>query len=144
MPRSPISLKFTGEKKMAQKIFALEKKFPGKARAALLFRGERVMTRSKNEFVPADKSILKNSGRVVLERTGITVTLSYGGDAKAYALAVHEHLSPHSPPSWRNTTVRFSPSGRGPKYLQKPLLEQQRTLAKDLASDLRVEKWAAI
>lgn len=109
--------------------------------AALYKRCERIMTRSKESFVPVDFGTLKNSGIVLPpERKGksIIVTLAYGGAAEAYALAIHEHLSSHSPPSWRGVTVHFHPSGRGPKYLEKPLMEATKTLAADLGSDLHL------
>jgi hypothetical protein len=107
------------------------------------------MTRSKKDFVPVADSTLQGTGHVRLAKVKIEANLVYGGPAAPYALAVHEHLSKHSPPSWQTAErsgggVRFNPPGRGPKYLEKPLMEARRTLARDLARDLRVEKWRGI
>lgn len=110
---------------------------------ALYRRAEMVMTDSKNNFVPVEFSTLRNSGMVhfpEVKGTTVSVMLSYGGAAQAYALAIHEHPSKHSPPSWKGVTVRFHPAGRGPKYLERPLMNAQRTLLRDLAQDLKFER----
>lgn len=92
-----------------------------------LFRvGNEIMKVSKRDYVPVDLGTLRASGKVdkpVYQGNNISVRLSYGGAAKAYALAVHEHPSQHSPYSWRNSRfgVRFSPAGHGPKYLELPV-----------------------
>ena len=60
---------------------------------ALFIEGQKIMTKSKRE-VPVDDGPLKSSGFVEKpKRTfrAVTVTLGYGGAAKAYALAVHEY-----------------------------------------------------
>lgn len=113
------------------------------AARALFRRGEAIMTDSKDNYVPTDLGALKGSGHVELPEIGpneITVTLGYGGSASDYALAVHEHLSEHSPPSWRvaereGRPVQFTTGG--PKYLEKPVLEAARTFQEDLAADMR-------
>ncbi len=116
------------------------------AGAGALFReAERIMTRSKEEFVPVDDSPLKNSGHVEMpEITGdlITVTMGYGGAAVAYALAVHEHLSEHSPASWEKAEaaghpVTFHPTGHGPKYLELPLNDARSGFDARVAADLK-------
>ena len=108
--------------------------FPGQviAAAARVLReeAEEVMTRSK-ELVPVDLGTLRDSGHVPpTKRIGntIEVEIVYGGEAKEYAVAVHEHLSHHSPPSWfaaeyAGRPVKFSPAGTGPKFLERPYLE---------------------
>lgn len=111
--------------------------------AALYRRGQAIMADSKERYVPVDLGPLKASGKVhppeYLGRR-VTVELSYGDAATAYALAVHEHPSKHSPPSWQGVQVQFSPSGTGPKYLERPLMAAVPTLARDLAADLNLEK----
>jgi hypothetical protein len=122
-----------GAKEMAARIRRLAERFPDAIEGALRIEGELVMTDSKKNYVPVDEGVLKNSGFVDdPERKGVevSVTLGFGGAASAYALAVHEHPSRHSPPSWRNVrdergrfrAVQFHPRGRGPKYLEKPLM----------------------
>jgi len=138
-----------GDEKMRKVIATHAKRFPDRARAALFFRGERVMTVSKRDFVPVDDANLKNSGFVEAAKIKLQVFLNYGGPAAPYAIAVHEHLSQHSPRSWKvserqGAGVRFHPPGRGPKYLERPLMDARRTLLPDLAADLKVDKWRAI
>lgn len=112
------------------------------AAAALFIRGEAIMGRSKAEFVPVDDSDLKNSGHVRPPKFGpgnlITVELVYGGTAAAYAIAVHEHPSTSSPPSWSGVTVQFTTGG--PKYLEIPLMQAVPTLARDLARDINFNR----
>lgn len=113
-----------------------------KVDSALYEKGEHIMGRSKSEFVPVDLGNLMNDGFVnPTERKGyvISVTMGYGGSADAYAVAVHEHPSEHSPPSWQGKEVTFNPSGRGPKYLERPLLEEERGLAEWIAKRIEVK-----
>jgi hypothetical protein len=130
-----------GLDKAVKRLRQLAQEYPDRIVKAVYRRAELIMARSKAEFVPVDNGILMNSGHVTLERQGrvVRVILAYGGAAKAYAIAVHEHLSVHSPPSWKGgTVVRFKPAGRGPKYLERPLFEAVRTMAQDIAADLKV------
>jgi hypothetical protein len=109
------------------------------------------MARSKSEFVPvAEKGggTLRASGHVMpakIEGRKISVTMGYGGPSDAYALAAHEHLSEFSPPSWRSAEadgngVTFHPEGRGPKYLEIPLMGAIPTMAEDIALDVKLNK----
>lgn len=111
--------------------------------AALYRRAQKIMADSKEHYVPVDLGPLKSSGHVnppsYVGRT-VTVELTYGDAASAYALAVHEHPSKYSPPSWQGAQVTFSPSGTGPKYLEKPLMAAVPTLPAELAKDLNLEK----
>ena len=64
---------------------------------ALYREAERIMARSKTEFVPSDMGILRASGFVKpaeVSATSVSVTLGYGGAARAYALYVHEGTGP--------------------------------------------------
>lgn len=103
---------------------------------ALFEEGSFVMADSQENYVPVDLGTLKTSGRThlpVWEGDTCVVTLSYGGAAEEYALAVHEHLSKHSPYSWRVAkNVTFHPAGRGPKYLEKPINKHSRGMLKRL------------
>lgn len=138
-----------GTAKMAARLERLATRFPDDVARALYFRAEKCMTRSKRDFVPVDLGPLRSSGHVEppvrsMGRFGntIKVALVYGGPAAPYALAVHEHPSAHSPPSWRGVVVTFSPPGHGAKYLERPLMETSATLATDIASDVRFDKTA--
>lgn len=119
-----VSFTLKGAERMQKKIDALAAKFPERVEGALRIEAELVMTISKREFVPVDLGALKTSGHVLAPtRKGrmVEIILAYGGAAAGYALAVHEHPSRSSPPSWEGKTINFSPAGRGPKYLELPL-----------------------
>ncbi len=147
-----MSVKFQlkGDREMARRIRAEALASPRKAERALWRFGNRVMTRSKDEFVPVDLGTLRKSGRVHPPTWSgsatvpvLTVVLSYGDDASPYALAVHEHLSSHSPPSWKaaeraGNPVQFSPAGHGPKYLERPLNEESGNMLPYLAQEMRL------
>lgn len=133
------SVSFKGQKAMQKKIDRIAKRFPDRIKAALRIEAELVMTDSKQNYVPVDLGTLRGSGYVNdPERSGkdVEVSMGYGGAAEAYALSVHETPSQHDPPSWRGTTVRFSPAGRGPKYLEKPLKAAIPNMAERLAKRL--------
>ncbi len=130
---------------MNRKILKVAKRMPGKARKAVFTRAEIVLTRSRKDFVPIRDGVLRSDSKVELDKNPkkIAAIIAYGlGPARAYALAVHENPSKHDPPTWRGTAVMFRPPGRGPQFLLKPLMEARRTLAKDLAKDLKMEKVA--
>lgn len=109
---------------MVRRLGDIGRGFDQAVEKALREEAEEIMRRSKTEFVPVNLGTLKSSGFVNdVTRSGkdVSVTLGYGGDAEAYALAVHEHPSEHSPRSWGDRTVNFKRGG--PKYLEKPLNE---------------------
>lgn len=59
---------------------------------AVFIIANKVLNESK-ELVPVDLGALKKSGQVekpVITATDISVEITYGGDARAYALIVHE------------------------------------------------------
>lgn len=100
-----------------------------------------IMRESKKNYVPVDLGVLRASGFVDKpKRVGreLSVRLSYGGAAKAYALAVHEHPSKHSPPSWQKSRfgVRFQPAGHGPKYLEIPIRKLGQQLPSRMYNEL--------
>ena len=139
-----------GLKALRKTLLNLSKNYPEEVARALYKRGHVIMTRSKEEFVPVAEEhggTLRASGQVSEpeKHAGMfRVVLAYGGAAWPYAEAVHEHLSEHSPPSWiaaekSGDGVHFHPEGRGPKYLERPLMEAMSTLAGDLAKDVRTD-----
>lgn len=128
------------------------------AGAALKVFAERIMEDSKAKYVPVGPTTdtvsrfkkhgfklrgdphsgaLRDSGKVddpEIDMGEVSVRMSYGGGgiAAPYAIAVHEHLSQYSPPTWRGTTVTFTQGG--PKYLEIPVMEHTRTMAVELSS----------
>lgn len=140
--------RLVGVPAMQAKLQKLAQRFPVRAERFLYREAEFVMTDSKQHYVPVAEvrgGTLRGSGHVGQpERIGrrIRVALSYGGAARAYALAIHEHPSPSSPPSWRGVIVRFHPAGHGPKYLERPLMKHVAVLAPRMAKDLALDKEA--
>lgn len=130
------------------RLQALAVRFPEIALEVALEEGDRIMTRSKEEFVPVEEGELRDSGEVhgwigqgrdALGRftaKGVQVELSYN---TPYALAVHEHMSEHSPYSWTNAKheVHFNPSGHGPKFLERPLMEAAANMNSRMAVKIR-------
>lgn len=116
------------------------------AGAAALYReANRIMTESKENYVPVADDTLRGSGFVELPEIAgdnVEVTMGYGGAASAYALAVHEHLSEHSPQSWEKAEsagrpVQFHPTGHGPKYLEIPVIAAQEGFDTRIAADVK-------
>lgn len=68
------------------------------------------------------------------EGSAIEVIVTAGNDSIPYTLAIHEHPSPHDPPSWAGVNVQFHPEGRGPKFLERPFNEAKTGMAERVAS----------
>lgn len=139
------SFELKGTRAMQRKIERIARDFPNKVEQSLRVEAELVMTDSKKNFVPVDLGTLRSSGHVgSVERAGrdLSVTLDYGGASAPYALAVHEHPSTHSPPSWEGKAVtdisNWSLDGRGPKYLERPLNNALKGMARRIAASLRL------
>lgn len=140
-----------GQDAMASKLRALAAQFDQQLDRALREEAEQIMRRSKEEFVPVNLGALRGSGKVGnVRRKGkeLEVNLTFGDASAPYALAVHEHPSKHSPPSWRGKPIEgihsvrtgepWSLDGRGPKYLERPLNEATAGMAKRLAGRLEL------
>lgn len=82
----------------------------GDLQAALYMVAEEIMTDAKQNYVPVDTGVLRDSGfvnRSTVTAGRVLVTLGFGGAARSYALLVHE----------RPDTI-----GQGKnKYLSKPV-----------------------
>jgi hypothetical protein len=112
---------------------------------ALNVEAELIMTDSKTNYAPRNLGTLADSAFVEPPvRKGYTITsvLAYGGAASAYALAVHEHPSAHSPPSWAGksaTDIRWNVHGPdATKYLERPLNAAEKGLANRLARRMTI------
>lgn len=106
-------------------------------------KGEGIALDSKQNYVPVDRSTLQGSIHAeapVVEGNQITNRVVAGGPAADYAEAVHEHLSEHSPHSWKvaeasGRGVHFTQGG--PKYLERPFLIGIKNLGQYLADGIR-------
>lgn len=127
---------------MRDRLKSLSKEVARKVKAAPLNEAYAIMEDSKENYVPVDKGDLKDSGKVTPNVRGnnISIALTYGDEkTNDYAAAIHEHPSEASPPSWKGVEVNFHPSGRGPKYLEKPLKNAVKGMAERLAEDMKLE-----
>lgn len=140
------SFRLEGEEQLLAKIQEVINKTPRRIERSVYRRANRIITIAKQEYVPVEDSILKNSGFVDDPKTvaGMTTCrLGFGGASAPYAQAVHDHPSEHSPKSWKKAEasgvpVKFKPTGRGPKYLEKPFLNASSSFLSDLAQDLKL------
>lgn len=140
---------------MLARVRRIVDRLPDDIGAALQLEAEQIMEKSKERYVPVDMGTLRDSGTVEPPEKFIThvqVQMHYGeGAAAPYAIAVHEHLSSTSPPTWQGKgtassnqrtapspgVVTFHPAGRGPKYLEKPLLQAVKGMERRLGNMLR-------
>ena len=133
-------IKLKGQKELSKKLAGLAKECPLIAKAAIYRVLEiRVMTPSKQFFVPVRDGHLRNSGVVVPDPdpNTVKVTLGFGGPAGTgtntqdvgYAVVQHENLD-------------FAHTVGEAKYLEKPLMMAIPDLAKWIAEDMlpKVEK----
>ncbi len=106
-----MSVKWIGLDKLQRKLDSARRDTIDDVAGVLHRKGEEVMTDSKRTYVPVRDGILRDSGHVnlpVVTGNRVSVTLGYGGAAKAYALIQHERLD-------------FAHTRGGPKYLERPV-----------------------
>jgi len=140
-----ISFSLSGNAALDAALAALGDKMLDAAADAMRAEAEAVMLDSKQNYVPVDKGGggLQGTGHVEpaqISGGNVSVRLAYGGPGTPYAEAIHEHLSEHSPPSWKKAEA--SGSGvhfrhGGPKFLTLPLLAAMRGMADRIAARLR-------
>lgn len=122
------AVEFTGIEKMQKKLAEIERNVMDNAGKRLYQQGLVIMRLAKREYVPVapDGGTLRDSGHVERPKKvgdNVEVALVFGGPAAAYALAIHEHPSGSSPPSWEGKTLNFHLGGNhGTKYLERPLM----------------------
>jgi hypothetical protein len=136
-----------GAAQMTALLQKFVKEYPDRIASALYMEAQIMMTESKRRCpIAPDGGTLRASGQVsepVRQGKCITVWLSYGGAATAYAIAVHEHLSEHSPPSWKKAEaggegVHWTEPGTGPKFLESVINEAEATIKARLAARLQL------
>lgn len=120
-------LKFAGMKGLDSAVKTMRKlkdKYPKKLKRGLVTWAEvKVMTPSKEQFVPVDLGNLKNSGKVYPDEDPkkIAVVIGYGDTSVGYAVPVHENPNAH------HEVGEY-------KYLEKPLLQAASTAERDWAA----------
>jgi len=94
-----------------------------KTKTAILEEAELIKAESM-ENTPIEHGVLKASHEIVGPETDgkeWKITIQVGGAAEPYAMAVHEHLSAYSPPSWLAKEAAGRPvhfNVGGPKFLE--------------------------
>jgi hypothetical protein len=123
-------------------------KFPDRVAAALYQIAQQILTEAKRRCpVASDGGVLRASGMVsepVRDGRRISVVISFGGGAIAYAIAVHETMSPHDPPSWQRMyengrEIQWTTPGTGPKFLESVINEFFVVLPTMMAALLNVD-----
>jgi hypothetical protein len=75
----------------------------------------------------------------------ISVSIQVGGPSIDYVIAVHEHLSEHSPPSWQHLgpdEIDWNVPGTGPKFLESTILESSPHMAPRIARRIELARVA--
>ena len=135
-----IDISVPGAKQLAKKFRQMGKEGQRLLGGELYREGEGIMTLSKQQYVPVEFAVLKDSGHVqlpVFNSRGVSVTLGFGGAAKGYAVHVHERI--------------FAPSGRlvrhpigQAKYLEVPAMLRAQRMGPRMVSNLHraMTRWA--
>lgn len=118
----------TGGAELMATLAALADNFPDEMAAAVRAELEIESTESQRR-TPVDTGALRSSHRVTVEGEGRDVvgTISVGGPAAPYALAVHENLE------------AFHPVGQA-KFLESTMAESAKYLGQRIAARMGVEK----
>lgn len=131
-------LELTGVSKLVGRLRSMGVAMDDVEREVLEEEAKDIMAEAVTKYVPAFMNDLRTSGKIgkVTRRGNVTeIAMGFGsGRSEPYAVAVHEHPSAHSPPSWQGKSVSgirtmrtrrpwtINPSGgRGPKYLERPM-----------------------
>lgn len=131
------TVEIRGTAEVMARLRALAASLPQLVEAALYEEAQIEMEEAKRRCpVAPDGGTLRDSGTVhPPERSGrdISVLLSFGGAAKDYALAVHEHPSVHDPYSWKHAKYGVTFHVGGPHFLSSTLLESKPYIAQRVA-----------
>jgi hypothetical protein len=138
-----IRMRLSGGEKLQAKLRTFAKRWDAKAAKGMRRVADSVLAISQG-LVPRDTEALAESGRVIMSPTGRSFTIVYGGPDIPYAIAVHEHLSSHSPASWvkkeeRGEKINWTVPGTGPKYLELAMWVVVPNMAKILGEELQVQ-----
>ena len=121
--------------------------FSDRLKAAVYQEAQIILAESKRRCPVARDGGILNASALVSEPEingkNVSVTMSYGGAASEYAIAVHETPSEHDPPSWvimyqKGSMIQWTTPGTGPKFLEGPINEAVPTMAARLAARLEL------
>lgn len=132
-----------GLNEILKNLERIEKELEQKQMIAVKKEALRIMGDSLEHYAPQDEGDLIKSSFIdepIKENGEINIRFGYGkGKAEEYAVALHEHPSESSPPTWEGKNLTFTKSGTGPKYLERPLMKAIDGLAERLAKDIKVK-----
>jgi hypothetical protein len=130
-------------KSLVDKLVLLQNDGPIAIKRGLRHWAEMVAEIAKTTRVPVAAKrggTLRASIFVKPEENTNSVVLGAGGPAEPYALAVHEHLSKYSPPSWQGKPIlNWHLAGTGPKYLENPVNENKDKLVDYVTEEVDIE-----
>ena len=123
-----------------------------KATAAAVFSTAQAIAHKADELVPVDTGVLRATQDVSRQKSltqkDYRSVISYGGPSAPYALAQHEELDwwhPPKPPGKSKVGKRSGKgpvapgTGRGPKYLEHPFLEETANWPASIVARIRAE-----
>jgi hypothetical protein len=137
-----------GADQMIANLKKMADAFPDRVGAALYQIAQQIMTEAKRRCpVASDGGTLRASGQVwppVRNGRSISVMMSFGGAAEAYAIAVHETPSSYDPPSWHTMyenggLIQWTTPGTGPKFLESVINEYEPVMPTLLAALLNLD-----
>ena len=141
MSNAPISDHIIGFDRVVNNMVRIWREVNTTSVDSLIRQARAILDDAKNNYVPVGTGALRDSGKVDPPATSGDVTsvaITFGDSKTArYAIAIHEHPSSSSPPSWRGVSVTFNPSGRGPKYLERPFLDSVHEVAPTVAKAVK-------
>lgn len=126
-----LTIGIKGIREMKREMSKLSRQLTRNKESAVKSECTDILAASRDKFVPVDDGTLRDDSGVEVETnnaTGETTgTIWYGkGEARDYAVAVHENTSKYDPPTWKGKPITFKPDGRGPKYLERPLRDAEQ------------------
>lgn len=131
-----------GLKGLLQNLEKVEKDLDRQCMQALKNEAKRIMTDSKEHYAPEDRGDLISEGMVydpVKIGNTFAIEMGYGGPkSRDYAVALHEHPSASSPPTWNGVSLTFTKPGTGEKYLERPLMKAVDGMPERLAKDIKI------
>lgn len=132
-----------GLQEILRNLDKIQKDLEKKQLRALKNEAKRIMTDSREHYAPEDRGDLIEEGTVsepVRTSDGFEIAMSYGGPkSNDYAVALHEHPSRSSPPTWKGVALEFTKPGTGEKYLERPLMKAIDGMVERLAEDIKIE-----
>jgi hypothetical protein len=131
-----------GAAQLRANLLAIAGAIPQTVAASLVAEADAILpvAKSRTPRSPGGGA-LRNSGKrhePEINGPDISVTITFGdATTEAYAVAVHEHLSPSSPPSWQTgKPINWTEANTGPKFLEQPVLEARAGMAERHAKRL--------